>query len=72
MPQHSNPITRDFLTVRQAAERIGVAERTILHWISTGELQAEQLDPDRPYSDKLIPIRAIEALEKKRAQPAKD
>jgi len=55
------------MTVRQAATRLGVAERTILRWIENGDLQgAERLEPERDKSDYIIPLAEVERLEKKR------
>jgi hypothetical protein len=66
MPQTA--IKRDFLTVGQASERLGLAERTVIHYVDLGELYAERLDPERPRSDLIISLKSIEAFEKKRAQ----
>mgnify|MGYP001577113265 CR=1 FL=1 len=68
MPQSA--IKRNFLTVNQIAERQRppVAARTVLHWIATGQLTAEPLDPDRPASDKIVAIAEVERFEQERAK----
>ena len=52
-------IKRNFLTVRQAAQRLKVAERTILRWIERGEIQAERIEPDRDRSDYIIALAEV-------------
>ena len=68
MPQPATPIKRNFLTVRQAAERLNVAERTIQHWIAAKQLHAEPLEPERPVSNWIIAVAELERFEKERKQ----
>lgn len=41
----STPILDRQLTQKEAAEILGVSERTIRNWISTGELRAHRYGP---------------------------
>ena len=72
MPQSA--IKRNFLTVYQLSVRLSrafrkpVATRTVLHWIATGQLKAERIDPDRPNSDIIIAITEVERFQKERAK----
>lgn len=59
-------IDRNFLTVGQAAQRLGLAERTVEHWIATGQLKAEPLDPNRARTPAIIPLSEIERIERER------
>lgn len=68
MPQLT--LLRNFLTVRQAATRLGLAERTIQLKIFNGVLAAEPLNPDRPGRDYIIPIKEIERYERSHPRPA--
>lgn len=66
MPQSTIAIKRNFLTVRQAAEFLGIAERTVLYLVATNKLAAEHLDPERPRSDLIIATAEAERLKKER------
>lgn len=68
MPQ-AVTIGRNFYTVSQAAE-LGLAERTVLHYIATARLAAGPLEPEREHAKTVWPIRrkAADSLTKKRAQ----
>lgn len=57
-------IERNFLSVHQAAVRLGIVERTVLQYIAAGKIYAELLDPDRPHSDKVVSRKSIEDFEK--------
>jgi|KBSMisStandDraft_5_1062788.scaffolds.fasta_scaffold775793_2 excisionase family DNA binding protein len=46
-PQH--PSGHELLTVREAAERLGIAERTAQDWCHDGKLPVWQLSPRRRY-----------------------
>jgi len=61
-------IKRDFLTVRQAADELGVAERTIQHWIASGELQAEPLESGMARTTWIISRKALDDFKKTRGQ----
>ncbi len=61
-------IKRNFLTVTQAADRLGVAERTIQHYINIQLIKAEPLDPGRERTIWIIPITEIERFEREREQ----
>jgi excisionase family DNA binding protein len=60
------PIKRNFLTVPQIANRLGVAERTVQHWITTGQLQAEQIDPGRKRTSWIVATAEVERFERER------
>mgnify|MGYP001565160855 CR=1 FL=1 len=64
MPHKAQTLTRDFLTVSQAADRLQLAERTIIKYIGNGTIRAEKLEPEKPNSVWIIPLAEIEKYEK--------
>lgn len=58
-PSQSAEPTRDWLTVREVAEREGAAERTVIRWIADGRIDPPPQKTERswliPQNYKLVP-----------------
>ena len=64
MPHKAPAITRDFLTVSQAADKLTLAERTVVKYIGEGTIRAEKLEPEKPNSVWIIPLAEIDRYQK--------
>jgi excisionase family DNA binding protein len=57
----------EVLTVKRAAERLGVTSHTVQLWIKQGLLPgAYRLNPSNNHSPYRIPVRDVERIEEKR------
>ena len=54
------PPTREYYSVREAAARLGVTDRTITNWIASGRIKAQALNPDRQRPTWLIPAAELQ------------
>ncbi len=64
-------VALDFVSVEEAARRLGQTERAVLFAINRGDLPgARKINPDKATSSWLIPVSSLKAYEKKRAQPS--
>lgn len=60
----------NYLTVKQAAETLGVSPKTIRRWITRGQLPAEKIGPyNRKAKQDNRPIRIPTANLKKMTEP---
>jgi predicted site-specific integrase-resolvase len=59
----------DYMRTTEAAERLGVSTRTITRWVERGYFPgAFKVNPEADNSPYMIPLSAIEALERKRRE----
>jgi excisionase family DNA binding protein len=56
-------IAEKMLTVPEVAERLGVSERTIRHWIGQGHFPGARRSGPNRRSPFIIPVADIEAFE---------
>lgn len=63
------PIEGRFYTTGAAVWHLGTAYSNLMRMIANGEIEAIQLDPNRPRSTKLIIASSLEAHPKFRKRP---
>lgn len=61
-------MSEEHLSIRQAAERLGVAYRTVYRWIRTGKLEAVQ--PNGEHGSWRVPASALAARKNDPPDPA--
>jgi hypothetical protein len=63
------PVSDEYLSTSEAAQRLMVTTRTILHWIDLGFFPGSfKVNPRAKNSPYLIPVSAIENFEQERKE----